>query len=1096
MLSVLLRYCAAALILTLPDALYASQQELYDVSNRMGREIPVVVTQLVLKHATHVAAGHSRADGADIRITRCTDDTPVPFYLEASSLNTDSLICWVRISSLPPAGTVSLVVDFNTSRSTSLSNGSAVFDLFDDFSSATASSSRWVLPSGSSITNGVLRPAPGKAADGSMVLWKGATTLQDRNAIIETRLRAPSSGGGTFAFFVADPDGRQAYVLEHDVAAGSTTPDLFRIDADAASPLTNSSYVWNANEYVRCQIVLRGDSMLISRASEQRPDRVHVLRQIIPDVSWSWYTLGYSTFANAPGSFEVDWICVRPRLDVEPIVKRRTTDVVVAPGHGVICDGSPVTLNAPNGWSAYRWSNGSTAKQITVTSPTTLSLTLSDGRGCIMQQGPFRITSGTAPNAGRDTLVNLCFGRRVILSANPGYAAYRWFIGTGQLQTKIAEGSNQIEIDSADIYHCLISNTAGCTDTVIYRVNRVFDSTAVITTSVGSNQMCIGDTVILFAQPPLSYYQWYKDDILLSETSDRLHVVSPGTYRLRVRIGDSINACISTAVIEMVQRNRSALNLPSAIELCEGDTAVLDAGDAFTTYEWSNGQRGQSINVFTSGKYELTASFNGACADSAIVMVTVKPAPLVPIRSVDGRASMCIGERLDLEIDSTSWPILWSTGDTTRRVTITNPGTYSATITYPNGCKRTSTIRIDNGVMEPVIVALDNQALCVGDSTRLTTTLPYDSYVWSTGETSDTIVVSAVGTYSVEVMLFECRSSSFIIIDEASPLGPTIAYDDTLSICEARPAFPLHITNTQAVPRIYKIGITGSGFSVPSPQHVIPALSTLPIPILYDGSQGRGLHTAVIEVSDLCGWSAQYNITIDYGTKNLPLVLSAATPDGSPIQAGNRMSLSLQISDASDVVTKRPQDTIRCSLNYDPLQLHIPIDTVRAPYGVITVHDRAGRIDAVLTPLNEEDPRELIALSAEVLTSSSLQGRIIIDSISINNPCMQLPISNTISEFTIKPYGCEIDSIGWSEVPRLSVIRGTYEGFRVRIEAYDTPCILQVIDVLGRVHTAIEIPPHDAAVEMPLASYGAWQHFIVMTSTRGHAVEQFVPGNQ
>lgn len=1090
----ILRWSVAAFALLAFTVVQASQVEIYDVINRTGKNIPYAVVQLILPHATHVAAGRSRSDGSDIRITQCANGADVPFYLDQSSLNTDSLICWVRVTPLPAASTTALVISFDANLVGSTSNGSSVFDLFDDFSSTSASAARWTLPIGASVAKGVLTPSPStNAAYNPTVVWKAAHTVQDRNAIIEARVRANVNGGGAFTFFGANATAQQGYLVEHDATVGSTSPDFYRIDAETASPVTSQAFVWNPMEHVRYRIVLRGDSVSILRTSEQNAARVHLMRGTMPDVLWTWSTLGFSTFGRAAGSFEVDWIHVRPRLDIEPIVKRRESTVRLSPSNGVICDGAPVSIDAPDGWAGYRWSNGSTAKKISVSAPSTLTVTLTDGNGCSVQQGPFLITTGSIPRGGRDTTFSLCFGQKVFLTANPGFATYQWYIGTGQRQTKVAEGTNRIEIDSADIYHCLITNTSGCVDTVIYRVNRVYDTSAGITTSIGGNQMCSGDTVILYAQPPLSAYQWYRDGNLLPETNGRLTITEPGSYRVRVRIGDSSNACISTAEIEMMQRNRVSLNLPPSLVLCEGDTVLLDAGDGFTTYRWSNGATGQSVKVFTTGFYRVVASVNGACTDSAKVNVTVKPAPLVKVYSVDGRTSMCIGEHLDIELEQEHELITWNTGETTRRITISAPGTYTATITYPNGCTRTSSITIDNGVMEPVIVALDNQALCAGESTRLTTTLPYDTYFWSTGETSDTIVVSNVGTYTVEVSLFECRASSSIIIDAASPLGPAVEHRDTLAICGANPAFPLRVTNTQIVPRIYQIGIAGTGFSIPSSTYTVPASSTLSIPIFYDGSRGAGLQTARVSMSDACGWTGEYDVVIDYGSKVLWLSTSLTSVDGTQAQAGKSALLHLSVLNPAAFVTPRQQDSMQLTVSYDPLLLHISDSVVHASYGTIAIDDRTGRISATLTPFSDGSPQRLIELAPEVLTSISLTSTITVDSVVLNNPCVQTIMQDTVYDYTITPYGCEISTISFSDAPRLSIVRSDEQSITVAVESSGFATSLMLADILGRVYATASVVPGITSTIVVLPLIGQWQHVIAASSQSGVSVLQYTP---
>ncbi|MES1217276.1 MAG: MopE-related protein, partial [Bacteroidota bacterium] len=88
----------------------------------------------------------------------------------------------------------------------------------------------------------------------------------------------------------------------------------------------------------------------------------------------------------------------------------------------------------------------------------------------------------------------------------------------------------------------------------------------------------------------------------------------------------------------------------------------------------------------------------------------------------------------------------WSTGATTPTIDINESGTYSVTITNAEGCVTTVSY---NAVVNagPVITASAIQ-LCPGSTITLTSSLS-GSYLWSTGETTQSIVVNTAGEYNV-----------------------------------------------------------------------------------------------------------------------------------------------------------------------------------------------------------------------------------------------------------------------------------------------------------------------------------------------------------
>jgi hypothetical protein len=92
----------------------------------------------------------------------------------------------------------------------------------------------------------------------------------------------------------------------------------------------------------------------------------------------------------------------------------------------------------------------------------------------------------------------------------------------------------------------------------------------------------------------------------------------------------------------------------------------------------------------------------------------------------------------------------WSTGDTTSSITVTTSGSYS--VTYFNGCDPATSESVEITVFPLPVVNISGGPICPGSTTVLDAGAGYQSYLWSTGQTTQTISVNTAGLYSVTVI--------------------------------------------------------------------------------------------------------------------------------------------------------------------------------------------------------------------------------------------------------------------------------------------------------------------------------------------------------
>jgi hypothetical protein len=96
-------------------------------------------------------------------------------------------------------------------------------------------------------------------------------------------------------------------------------------------------------------------------------------------------------------------------------------------------------------------------------------------------------------------------------------------------------------------------------------------------------------------------------------------------------------------------------------------------------YQWSNGASEQSINVTEAGIYSVTISDDAGCFGiSSGVQITIDPIE-TPTISVEGDTSFCVGGSVVLTASEAA-EYLWSNGETSQSVEVSESGAYTVTI--------------------------------------------------------------------------------------------------------------------------------------------------------------------------------------------------------------------------------------------------------------------------------------------------------------------------------------------------------------------------------------------------------------------------------
>ena len=186
-------------------------------------------------------------------------------------------------------------------------------------------------------------------------------------------------------------------------------------------------------------------------------------------------------------------------------------------------------------------------------------------------------------------------------------------------------------------------------------------------------------------------------------------------------------------------------------------TATPAGGIAPYTYEWSNGQTGQTITGLAPGPYRVTLTDNRGCTATATTLIEE---PTVITGNIFGDATVCPGVvdafiRIAPSGGTPPYSYNWEPGNFAGQgVGPLGPGTYSVTVTDANECTLVDTYVITESDDVEVQITGD-MLLCGANTTGTLSASPVNgpvslyTYEWSTGATSPSISNVGAGTYTV-----------------------------------------------------------------------------------------------------------------------------------------------------------------------------------------------------------------------------------------------------------------------------------------------------------------------------------------------------------
>ncbi len=226
-----------------------------------------------------------------------------------------------------------------------------------------------------------------------------------------------------------------------------------------------------------------------------------------------------------------------------------------------------------------------------------------------------------------------------------------------------------------------------------------------------------------------------------------------GTYYVDIYAGK----CAYTDTIIVSFDTPPVFDLGPDSTVCIGSTVFLDATHPRAIrYEWSTNDNTPTITVAITGQYVATV-YSVRCQYTDVVNITVVNPPVLDLGP---DKSICIDDSVQFTSNVTGNSYLWSTGETTPSIWASSTGDYSLIVEF-GPCTLYDTVHLFVQPRRLIDLGPDT-TLCESDSLTIFGPQNFDTYLWSTNETTRDISPKVSGNYSLLVREGLCYSSDTI----------------------------------------------------------------------------------------------------------------------------------------------------------------------------------------------------------------------------------------------------------------------------------------------------------------------------------------------
>jgi gliding motility-associated-like protein len=400
----------------------------------------------------------------------------------------------------------------------------------------------------------------------------------------------------------------------------------------------------------------------------------------------------------------------------------------------------------------YLWSNTLTSDTVESIPNGIYSVTVRDASNCTVtgSTGVLRYAPVTFnPSVIANATCGLNNGSATVNAAGgSGGFTYAWS-NAQTTQTATALGTGAYSVTAYDANQCSSTNTVSITQAGSPAVSNI----------TKTDPACYGGangtaTATATGGTGAKTYSWSN-----GQTTQTATGLSFGTYTVTAT---DANSCTATGTINITQPDSLAFTSSSIVDAsCFGGnngsiTLAYTGGTGIITYVWSNSQTGATATALVAGSYSVTVRDANNCTSSRSFVVAEPTDIAIQFNTTD---VACRGDNTGSATANTSgsngnFTYLWSNSQTTSSIGNLLAGSYAVTVTS-GSCTKVASATINEPALGITTTSTTTPSDCAQANGSATVNAANGTgsytYVWNSGQTSQTATNLSAGTYSVTV---------------------------------------------------------------------------------------------------------------------------------------------------------------------------------------------------------------------------------------------------------------------------------------------------------------------------------------------------------
>ncbi|HRP58389.1 PKD domain-containing protein, partial [Agriterribacter sp.] len=397
------------------------------------------------------------------------------------------------------------------------------------------------------------------------------------------------------------------------------------------------------------------------------------------------------------------------------------------------------------------------------------------------------ITVTTPPTVDLGPAAAICAGNSITLDAGDHGAGttYNWSTG---------ETTRTIDVTTADTYTVTVTRN-GCSASDSKAIT-VTTSGLVVDLGTDIERCAVGLPTTLDAGITGATYKWGSDPFVptvTNKTTKTVQTLMAGKFWVEVtKDGCSATDTIIVTNKPMAEPQFSYTQTGSCSPIDVSFTDATTSCSSISNYEWDFGDGSAVLtgspdpavmnpthSYAQPGVYRVILKVTVSGEDKTYEEDIIVSGTGIPV-NLGNDTTICAGSSITLDAgDHPGATYEWAPGgEATRSITVNTSDTYIVTVAK-DGCKSIDAINVT--VAPELTVDLGNDTtICAGNSVVLDAGNPGAAYLWSTGETTRTIVADHADTYSVTVNNGNCIGTGSIKVDISSTLPVSLGDDATI----------------------------------------------------------------------------------------------------------------------------------------------------------------------------------------------------------------------------------------------------------------------------------------------------------------------------